>query len=119
MNPFDNDSDSSDEIFDDPFRSRWASNNFESVANQFMDLANYDITVTDPEPIWTAVFGLQPIHKLFNFTWKHWVNTFSKSAMQSFDKELELYELLDLDAAGEDDIANNLDEDTVDALLCG
>ena len=39
--------------------------------------------------------------------------------MQSFDKELELYELLDLDAAGEDDIANNLDEDTVDALLCG
>ena len=29
-----------------------------------------------------------------------------------------MYELLDLDAAGEDDIANDLDEDTVEALLC-
>ena len=39
--------------------------------------------------------------------------------MQLFDEELELYELLDLDAAGEDDIANDLDEDTVEALLRG
>ena len=66
-----------------------------------------------------ATFGPQPIHKLFDFTWKHWVVTFSKSAMRSFDEELELYELLHLDAAGEDDIANDLDEDTVEALLHG
>ena len=56
---------------------------------------------TGLEPIWMAEFGPQPIHKLFNFTWKHWIDTFSKSAMQSFDEELELYELLDLDAAAE------------------
>jgi hypothetical protein len=39
--------------------------------------------------------------------------------MQSFDEELELYKLLDLDAAREDDIANDLDEDTAEALLRG
>ena len=117
-NPFDNNSDSSDENFDVPFRLRQASN-FESVANWFADLANNDITETDPEPIRTAAFGPQPIHKLFDFTQKHWVDTFSKSAVRSFDEELELYELLDLDAAGEDDIANDLDEDTVEALLRG
>jgi hypothetical protein len=119
LNPFDNDSDGSDEIFDVPFRSRQASNDFESVANRFVDLANNDITETDPEPIRMATFGPQPIHKLFDFTRKHWVDTFSKSAMRSFDEELELYELLDLDAAGEDDIANDLDEDTAEALLRG
>ena len=111
--------DSLDKNFNILFRSRQASNDFESVANQFVDLANNDITETDPEPIWTAAFGPQPIHKLFDFTRKHWVDTFSKSAMWSFDEELELYELLDLDAAGEDDIANDLDEDTVEALLRG
>ena len=63
--------------------------------------------------------GPQPIYKLFDFTRKHWVDAFNKSAMRSFDEELELYELLDLDAAGEDDIANDLDEDTAEALLCG
>ena len=116
-NPFDNNSDSSEENFDVPFRSRQASNDFESVANWFVDLANNDITETDLEPIRMAAFGPQPIHKLFDFTRKHWVDTFSKSAVRSFDEELELYELLDLDAAGEDDIANDLDEDTAEALL--
>jgi len=112
-------SDEGDEIHDVLFRSHQASNDFESVANQFVDLANNDLTETDPEPIRTAKFGPQPIHKLFNFTQKHWVDTFSKSAMQSFEEELELYELLDLDAGGEDDIANDLDEDTAEALLHG
>jgi hypothetical protein len=79
-----------------------------------VDLAN-----NDTEPIRTAAFWPQPIHKLFDFTRKHWVDTFSKSAMRSFDEELELYELLDLDAAGEDDTANDLDEDTAEALLRG
>ena len=119
LNPFDNDSDSSDEIFDVLFRSHQASNDFESVANWFVDLANNDSTETDPEPIRMAAFGPQPIHKLFDFTRKHLVDTFSKSAVRSFDKELELYELLDLDSAREDDIATDLDEDTVEALLHG
>ena len=66
-----------------------------------------------------AKFGPQPIYKLFDFTRKHRVDTFSKSAMRSFDEELELYELRNLDAAGKDDIANDLDEDTAEALLRG
>jgi hypothetical protein len=32
-------------------RSRQASNDFKSIANWFVDLANDDITETDPEPI--------------------------------------------------------------------
>lgn len=39
--------------------------------------------------------------------------------MRSFNEELELYELPDLDAAGEDDIDNNIDEDTAEVLLRG
>lgn len=46
-NPFNNDLDSSDEICDVMFRSHQASNDFESVANWFVDLANNDITETD------------------------------------------------------------------------
>ena len=51
-------------------------------------MANNEITETDPEPIWTAEFGSQPIHKLFDFT-----DIFSKSAMYmwSFDKELSYW----------------------------
>ena len=58
--------------------------------------------------------GGAAIHKVFDLTRKHWVDTFSKLAVRSFDEELKLYELLELDAAEEDDIANDLDEDTAD-----
>ena len=121
-NLFDNNLDSSDEsdkIGDIPFRSCQACNDFAFVANRFVDLTNANITETGLEPIWIAKFGPQHIYKLFDFTQKHWIDTFSKSAMRSFDEELELYELLDLDAVGEDDIANDLDEDTAEILLCG
>ena len=52
-NPFNDNLDSSDEgdeIYDVLFRSHQASNDFESVANGFVDLANNDFTETDPEP---------------------------------------------------------------------
>jgi hypothetical protein len=49
------------------------------------------------------------IAKLFNFTNKSWIPSHERSASRSLDEELELYELLDLDAplAGEEDQCRN------------
>ena len=43
---------------------------------------------------------------------------YAKSVKRSFDKELELYELLDLDAQGEDDVDLEADDSTC-AMLHG
>ena len=43
---------------------------------------------------------------------------YAKSAKRSFDEELELYELLDLDAQGEDDVDLEVDDST-GAMLHG
>ena len=42
---------------------------------------------------------------------------YSKSSMCSFDEELQLYEMLDLNADGEEDIDVNVDDDTGDILM--
>jgi len=44
--------------------------------------------------------GLTPIQSLFDFSRTHWVEMYSRSSIRSFDEELELYEMLDLDADG-------------------
>ena len=49
------------------------------------------------------------ITKLFNFTNKSWIPSHECSASQSLDEELELYELLDFDAPGEEDINVEID----------
>jgi len=41
---------------------------------------------------------ISEIAKLFNFTNKSWIPSHERSASRSLDEELELYELLDLDA---------------------
>lgn len=60
------------------------------------------------------------IDQLFDFSADHWVSVYSKSPLRSFDEELELYELLDLDAEGEDnnDIQVNVDE-SMEQILIG
>jgi hypothetical protein len=60
------------------------------------------------------------IDQLFNFSADHWVSMYSKSPLRSFDEELELYKLLDLDAEGEDDndIQVNVDE-SMEQILIG
>jgi hypothetical protein len=42
---------------------------------------------------------------------------YEKGALRNFDEELELYELLDMDAEGEDDIDVRVDGFTEDLLL--
>jgi hypothetical protein len=41
----------------------------------------------------------------------------SRSAIHSFDEQLQLYEMLDLDAEGKDDVDVNVDDDTGDLLM--
>ena len=40
-----------------------------------------------------------------------------KSSIRSFDEELQLYEMLDLDAEGEEDVGVDVDDDTGDLLM--
>lgn len=56
------------------------------------------------------------ISNLFDFEAKAWVDAFARSSIRSFEEELELYEMLDLDAEGEEDIDLNVDETTEDIL---
>jgi len=61
---------------------------------------------TSSVPVRQSTIGLTPIQSLFDFSSTHW---YSRSSIHSFDEELELYKMLDLDANGKD---VNVDEDT-------
>jgi len=50
-----------------------------------------------------------PIRDLFDFMQSYWVEAYDKLAMRGLQDELELYELLDLDADG-DTIKNEADD---------
>ena len=41
----------------------------------------------------------------------------SRSSIRSFDEELELYEMLDMDAEGEEDVGVDVDDDMGDLLM--
>ena len=62
-------------------------------------------------------FGWEPctIFELFDFSKTHWTTLYSKTALRSFDEELQAYELLDLDAQGEDDV--DVDDVTASVLI--
>ena len=59
----------------------------------------------DPSPGTLSI----PIKDLFDFTQTYWVQAYDKLAMRGLQDELELYELLDLDAEG-DTIENEADD---------
>lgn len=50
-----------------------------------------------------------PIKDLFDYTQSYWVESYNKLAMRGLQDELELYELLDLDAEG-DTVENEADD---------
>ena len=64
-----------------------------------------------------ASFGWEPctIFELFDFSKTHWKTLYSKTALRSFDEELQAYKLLDLDAQGEDDV--DVDDVTASVLI--
>ena len=69
----------------------------------------------DFEPIRTNTVGPIPIKTLFNFGSTCWHDFLTKAALQSFDEELETYELFGLDVQGEEDL--DLD-DSMHDMLC-
>ena len=52
----------------------------------------------------TRIPLLKLVTELFDFSNTHWLAAVRSAQEDSFDKELEFYALLDLDAEGEDDI---------------
>jgi hypothetical protein len=59
---------------------------------------------------------LIPIADLFDFNEVYWQKVVSEALQNSFDQELELFELLDLDADGED-AGVDIDDTTEDILI--
>ena len=74
---------------------------------------------TDREPV-TAVNVIGHSVKLvwlFNFTDSHWVQSYEKVVWHSFDEELELYKVLDMDVEGEEEANVDVDDSTGELLL--
>jgi len=57
------------------------------------------------------------ISQLFDFSNNAWTNILTKHTQHSMEEELALYELLDLDAEGEDDVDVEFDETTEQVLI--
>ena len=91
---------------------------FRAIVDNHTKMADDDDT--DGEPVCApGIIGhLVSVEELFDFGQLHWVELYAKSPRRSFDEELELYELLDLDAQGEDDVDLNVDDST-GAILHG
>ena len=87
-------------------------NDFGRVVDSFVRLTKGD---EDNEDTQTSEMTIQ-ICQLFDFGSSHWVSQHERSASRSLDEELELYELLDMDAAGEEDVNLEIDH-TLDSVL--
>jgi hypothetical protein len=53
---------------------------------------------------------------LFNFEDTWWIRTQEQIGMRGLDEELEVYELLDMDTAGEDDVDIDVDDMTTELI---
>ena len=90
-----------------------ARNDFGRIVESFARLAEGD---QDEGDVRMPSHISSPICELFDFKKNHWVSLHERSASRSLDEELEFYELLNLDAPGDEDV--NLDVDsTLDSVL--
>lgn len=71
------------------------TNSFRSMVERQSQLVDDDDT--DCTPVTPSTIGLTPIKSLFDFSHSHWIDMYSKSSIRSFDEELQLYEMLDLE----------------------
>jgi hypothetical protein len=74
---------------------------------------------TDRKPVTTVnIIGRTvKLVELFNFMDPYWISQYEQAAWHSFDEELELYELLDLDAEGKDQADIDVDDSMGDILI--
>jgi hypothetical protein len=90
-----------------------ATNEFNHITESFARQTGEDDD--DGDVRMPSVISIE-ITVLFNFTNKSWIPSHERSASRSLDEELELYELLDLDAPGEEDINVEIDN-ALDSVL--
>lgn len=98
-------------------RQRLAGRSFRSIVNTHSRLTSEDETDQQPVTVPLTIKNRIPIQRLFDFTQSHWVEKYARHPLRSFDEELALYELLDLDGQGEADADVDVDEPTGD-ILC-
>ena len=94
-----------------PSASNNAANEFTHIVETFARLSNGD---EDEQGAFSS--SQLPISRLFDFSAVHWVSKHGRSASRSLNEELELYELLDMDAAGEEDVDLEIDP-VLDSVL--
>ena len=94
-----------------------SNDSFWGMAMQHVDMVADDETDCEPVMAPTIIGHCIVLSQLFDFADPHWVHLFENSARQGFEEELELYELLDLDADGEEEADINLDDSTGDILI--
>ena len=87
-----------------------------SSPTEHFRLMGVDEDDTDRDPVRQSPIGVTPIRNLFDFNRSHLVYIHARSAIRSFDEELQLYEMLDLGAEGEKD-GVNVDDDTGNLLM--
>ena len=61
------------------------------------------MSILGPSLAHSTQLPLIPLTNLFDFTNQHWLSIVRQAQESTFDKELEFYELLDLDADGEEE----------------
>lgn len=89
---------------------------FSAIVAQHTQLLDKDNENNEPAVIsenWTSI----PISQLFNFMTSSWSSRYARFAALTFEEELELYDLLELDAEGEKDPEAGFDDITQDILL--
>ena len=85
------------------------------------EIARVGMDDEDNDPLFPGPTANQPrlplisLADIFDYQNNYWKDTIEKAALATFDEELELFQLLDLDAEGEDD--DDFDEITTQALL--
>ena len=94
-----------------------SNDRFSDMATRHMQSAEEDETDREPVTAVNVIGRLVKLVELFNFTDSHWVQSYEKAVRHSFDEELELYEVLDMDAEGEEEANVDVDDSTGELLL--
>ncbi|PPQ82992.1 hypothetical protein CVT25_005295 [Psilocybe cyanescens] len=99
-------------------RSEAVDHEFSDIISEHTRLLDEDNQDNDPVVPPSAAWTPRKISEIFDFNNAAWCNRFSHFASLSFEDELALYELVDLDAAGDDDpdVDIGLDATTEDIL---
>jgi hypothetical protein len=78
------------------------NNSFTELMNQHIRSVEEDNQDNEPVRI-SATLPLMPLSNLFDIASTHWATLYQSHVRYSYDEELALYELLELDADGEED----------------